>query len=142
MKCELLNEIATLVSIITDLYAAPDPRYTTGFERAPLSRRAVAAALPAHLSSLPAFLPVLSGPTASRRYTGSTLRLGLIGNFRLPLSEIKTYQAQSAGGELPVPAGASFITEIRRAHSGRAVFRSKTAVKSAQPRCAPTLVPG
>jgi hypothetical protein len=71
MKCELLNEIATLVSIITDLYAAPDPRYTTGFERAPLSRRAVAAALPAHLSSLPAFLPVLSGPTASRRYTGS-----------------------------------------------------------------------
>ena len=71
MKCELLNEIATLVSIITDVYAAPDPRYTTGFERAPLSRRAVAAALPAHLSSLPAFLPVLSGPTASRRYTGS-----------------------------------------------------------------------
>jgi hypothetical protein len=27
----------------------------------------------------------------------------------------QTYQAQSAGGELPVPAGASFITEIRRA---------------------------
>jgi hypothetical protein len=57
MKCELLNEIATLVSIITDLYAAPDPRYTTGFEKAPLSRRAVAAALPAHLSSLPRSSP-------------------------------------------------------------------------------------
>jgi hypothetical protein len=83
------------VSIITDLYAAPDPRYTTGFERAPLSRRAVAAALPAHSSSLPAFLPVLSGPTASRRYTGSTLLLGLIGNFRLPLSEIRTLQDRS-----------------------------------------------
>jgi hypothetical protein len=62
IECELLNEIVATVSIITDLYAAPDPRYSTGFEGSTMSRRAVTAALLAHLSSLSAFLPVLSCP--------------------------------------------------------------------------------
>ncbi len=62
-----------MLSIITDLYAAPDPRYSTGFEVSTIVAAGCGCGSPGPLIiALSAFLPVLSGPTASCRYSGSS----------------------------------------------------------------------